>query len=374
MAKLVSWRFTFAEGPVQYLGVSIIVLFLAGLARKGVPAGTRRALVGVALLLLLFTGGSYLASRSVHFLVVVLAAGVALAGRSEQPGTRFLLLALLLLDLGPTTVQSPFRPDLAYDRTFMEQASVDCGGGRAIRVSVRDGHYDVSQWATNYDSGQPLATGPFREAATLDYYAGLGPMLDHLAADLNAGGPLSAETVFRLRMAGVRWLLAEDGTRPLILSARGLVWDSEAPAAEIVGGGLAIAVLDVGESSDLGEPAPPLDAAPPHLTDPRRSGVKVTDVARTRSTVEIAFRAERDGLLLVAFAEYPGVVFELDGEPAKTNPGPYGTTEVRVTAGTHRLRLDYSPPGYLVVGWIGSIVLFAVVLALGLLRLLLRRR
>ena len=41
------------------------------------------------------------------------------------------LLLLVLVDLGPTTIQSPFRPDLEYDVRFMRQAAETTRGPRS---------------------------------------------------------------------------------------------------------------------------------------------------------------------------------------------------------------------------------------------------
>jgi hypothetical protein len=377
--QILAWSNTFRHTSLTYVGLVVVLLFVAALLRRaGIPA-IRAALGLTAGLLVLLLGSGYFGSRSVHFLVPVLAAGVGLAGTRFGPRAFPWLVLLLLADLGPTTVQSPFRPDLDYDVRFLRRAAERCGGERAVRVSLRDGRYALTEWAAIYDSGQPVVGGPFREAAG-PMYPHMLRLLDRIGNDLNGSGALSAPSHYGLRMLGCRYLLFEDGHRPVIppLADRRLVADEAVPALRVTGAGPAVAVLDGGAFDRFAARSHPdwaaaFRAAPPELADPARAGVTGRILAYAPKHVRITVDSTRHGVLLLAFSHLPGLTVSVDGRPARTRAGPFGMTGVDVTPGEHRIDLAFEAPAHLSLWRAVSFLTAAVAVLGGILLLLVRR-
>jgi hypothetical protein len=350
---LIHWRWR-STGAVTYLGLSLVLLALVGILRRADRRGVRLALAGATLALLVFVGGEYLAARSVHFLVplVAVAAGLGV----DRLTTRAFpwIVLIVLLDLGPTTVQSPFRPDLAYDVAFVHRVRREVGPGRALRVSLRNGTYQTSPFATAYDSGLAMPTGPFREASSVETYPWVLDLLECVEGDFAASTHLRPRTRFGLRALGVELLLFEDGSRPILppVTARGVTPAPALPAHRIEGASLAVGMLTRAEASALCELTSATwteawKAAPIALRDPDRSGVEVLTQAQSAKRIQLRLAVSRAGSLLVAVPDLPGVETEIDGHTVPHEPGPFGLLLVPISEGGHVLEVRHRAPTHL---------------------------
>ncbi len=354
MGRMFTWSNRFTGRSVGYVGISLFLLFLLGIFRGRENGFLRLGLLLTGGVFAFLVGGGYFSSRSVHFLVVVLAAGAGLGVASFGPRAFPWLLLLVLVDLGPTTIQSPFRPDLDYDVQFMRRAAVKTRGERAIRISLRDGKFRGSEWSTTHDSGQPLIGGPFREGASKGMYNPMLELLDRVGGDLDAGR-LSPPTRFGLRMFGCRYLLIEDGLSPVTpeFDDDTLIAVPAIPGLlRVRGVSPAVAVLDPKDFRRISSSPPAgweaaLATAPRDLADPGGSGVSVADFRYAPKEVRFRVETLRDGILLLAFMDYPGLTLDRNGEDVPLLPGPFGMTGVELPAGRHDLSLRFRAPPYL---------------------------
>jgi hypothetical protein len=373
---LIHWRWR-STGAVTYLGLSLVLLALVGILRRADRRGVRLALAGATLALLVFVGGEYLAARSVHFLVPLVAVAAGL-GVDRLPTRAFPWIVLIvLLDLGPTTVQSPFRPDLAYDVAFVHRVRRETGPERALRVSLRDGTYQTSPFATAYDSGLAMPTGPFREAASIASYPWILGLLDAVEADLERAPTLGPPTRLALRGLGCSRLLFEDGRRPLLpaIGGPGLEPEPGLSALRVVGASPAVAILTAGETGRLAA-LPPGDwkaawrVAPDSLRDAEHAGVETLSFTQEPKRVSLRVRCGRSGSLLLAAPVVPGVEVLRDGRVVDHRPGPFGGLVIDVTDGEHEVVIRHRAPPKLAISRLVSLVGAVLVLLL----LLFRRR
>jgi hypothetical protein len=380
LLRLVRWNLLWSGTSVAYVGVSLLLLFAVAVLRRGGAASLRWALGLGALFLVILTGGSYLQSRGVHFLVVVVAVGAGLA--VDRLGPRWFVPALLLVlvDLGPTTFQSPFRPDLEYDVAYARRMAERADGGRVLRVSLRDGTYATSVWAPVYDSGLTVPTGPFREASSRELYPWVIDLVERVQDDLNERGGLSEASRLGLRCLGCEWLAVEDGSKPVLpeIAPAGLRAEPALPALAVESSSTAVAVLersDVDALRALEKPSWPdaLAAASPRLRDPAASGVAVVSADRGQKRIALEVETARDGVLALSLSRMPGLVLLVDGVETEMAEGPFGLIGVRLGAGRHEVVVAYRAPGYALVSRWVSLATLAVVLA-GLLLSFLRRR
>ncbi|MHC4862254.1 MAG: hypothetical protein ACYTDY_19410, partial [Planctomycetota bacterium] len=229
-----------------------------------------------------------------------------------------------------------------------------------------------SEGATIYDSGQPVITGPFREAASADLHPLLVDLLARVRADLEAGPALSDPTRFALRVYACRHLLAWCGRRPLVLpvDGPGLAPQAAPPAVLVSDARPAVAVIRRPAFDDLARERfdswdRALAVSPPELRDPARSGLTISTFEARPTEVRIDLRAERTGVLLLSYAALPGVAVRVDGDPRPVLEGPFGLAGVEIAEGEHQVELFYRAPGYLVATrWISLGGLVAVLLLL----------
>ena len=244
-------------------------------------------------------------------------------------------------------------------------------GRRAVRISRRDGEYAASEWATVYDTGLPLVSGPFREVAAVDYHPLMLDLLERLASDLNRGNRLTPATRFGLRVYGARYLLTEDGEQPVLpdLDDPAVRRQGDPVALEIPSARPAIAVLEEKAFELLADGKTPdwaaaLEAAPRELADPSRSGVAVSDFSGDRRHQRMTVDAERSGVLLLSYAHLPGLVVRVDGEERGAEKGPYGLVGVEIKRGIRTIALEYRAPGYITVPRVVSLATLLLVLTL----------
>jgi hypothetical protein len=380
LSHLVRWNFLWSGTSVAYLGISLLLLCAFMLFRRGGDRALRWALGVAIVFLLVLTGGSYLQSRSVHFLAMLVAVGAGLA--IDRVGARWFapLVLLVILDLGPTTFQSPYRPDIGYDVAYAHRVAERADGGRVLRVSLRNDRYATSEWSAVHDSGLNVPAGPFREASNREIYPWMMELIKRVQTDLNARGELSEASLLGLRCLGCEWIICEDGTEPVIpkIATTGLAVDESLPGLRVVSSSSVVAVLDESDLAAFDGIAKPswadaLAAAPARLADPGAAGVEVLGARRTPKRITLDLAIERDGILLLAQSRMPGLIVRVDGEETDIEDGPFGLIGVRVGSGRHEVDVAYRAPGYVLASrWVSMTTLVAVLA--GLLLLFLRRR
>jgi hypothetical protein len=369
---------------VSYVGWTVLLLAALGLWSLFKASRDRAVPLLVAIVLCLFyIAGSYFQSRCVAHLTLLLSvtAGAAFAETSVLRRFRVPALALLLLDLVPLGLVSPFRPDLDPLLADMRAFAPQIAGRKAVVVSLRSGKPELSQWTGWDDSGVAVLGGPFREAATGVYSFGMAA-LGRVRDDLEGPGSLSRPTVDALRLLGVAAVVFEDGTglRPppvkpgpgyrISAEPPAVIVDGEAPAifatslepaagllpadlrplddlpartAAHDGWSQALARVVAGFALDSAQPraARILTRGDESLGGPRGSAETPRFFGISANHLEVAFSAwtPGPGFLLLPFADYPGVMVSVDGAVRETVTTVLGTLAVPVEAGEHRVAI-----------------------------------
>ena len=162
--------------------------------------------------------------------------------------------------------------------------------------------------------------------------------------------------------------------------ARVYALDGAAPRAAVVGAQRVVgsedealdAVTDPGfDPTRVAVTEERLDGLPEGTAEPAGSARIVRSEA---DRLEVEADAERDGLLVLSDAWFPGWTATVDGRPAEVERVNYAFRGVRVGAGTHRVEFAYRPLSWR-IGWIVSLLaLVGIVVALAPLPRRARRR
>jgi Bacterial membrane protein YfhO len=216
----------------------------------------------------------------------------------------------------------------------------------------------------------------------------LSPEFPSQAGPLPVFIPLSLPKVTEdrlpaLRLMGVTHILQPPGDPEIGVPGVRLVHDG--PDARLYAlDGAAPRATVVGAQQVVGSPDAALDAATASGFDPTRTVVTekrlpglpeattaepagTARIVRTEADrLEVEADAERDGLLVVSDAWFPGWTATVDGRAAEVERVNYVFRGVRVGPGTHRVEFAYRPLSWR-VGWIVSVLaLLAIIAALAL--------
>lgn len=156
-----------------YIGISVIILaFIGGClgARRGGARNGpvfRAAAAAAVVSLLLAASAGRVANLALPFIAFLCSGIRGRMGKSLSGRTCLILLAVIFIDLGPTTVQSPFRKDLAFIREGMRRASERITPHRALCGYGSDAGMHFFQWADGRQTDLILPTGFFPQGAPL---------------------------------------------------------------------------------------------------------------------------------------------------------------------------------------------------------------
>ncbi len=389
LLSLVAWRLPLAPaGNVPYVGIGALLLGATGAfawlrRRPGGAAGT----VVILLLTLLLCGTTYFHTRCVLYfsaaLSLVVGAVFARAPCARPPRLLVAALAVALLDLLPLHLTPPFRTDLDEVRRDFRALREQEPGVRFVHASLRRGKPETSQWLCGFDSGLPVVSGPFREAATKSYPLQM-TLLARIGDELAATGGITEDTKKAMHLLGVGGIVLEDGHRvvgmpghsqsgaspprlvldhpwPLLfarrierapeieraLSAAPRITDR--PVAEkraAWDSALLAAALESGVRADrpwatrilvASEVALPADAAggPADLLTMSQVEVRLLVATDTRWVFRTA--TGEDLAVQIGCAQFPGVEILVDGRPQATLTSVTGFPVIRVPAGVHTI-------------------------------------
>lgn len=97
------------------------------------------------------------------------------------------------------------------------------------------------------------------------------------------------------------------------------------------------------------------------LAGPARSGSVVTVSSYGLNRIEMTADAAADGYLVLSEVWYPGWKAEVDGVEAPVLRADWCLRAIPVTAGKHRVVMEFSPPTFRAGAWISSVSLVAAV-------------
>jgi hypothetical protein len=232
LTATLGWRTLWSPGAASYIGVSMaafaiyggVTAWKRGAGGDGVVAG--RTVAILALFALLCAGsGSRMVNLSLPFLAI-LSGYITRVGRRVSPDKVLLAaLVILLIDLGPTTVQSPFRSDRLFIREGMQSAAAAITPHRALfgYSSAAGTHY--FQWGYNEQTGLFLPTGYFPQGAPRSLN-GITAMVDGLNAP---NGVLMPSQLDLLYLWDVSALMVYDRTGFRVPDLSGLAIDGDDP-------------------------------------------------------------------------------------------------------------------------------------------------
>jgi hypothetical protein len=402
LAQALTWRNTWSGWAVAYIGLSIVILALIGAIRafriKRSDADPRAIRVIVVLAALAFScaaGNERVINLALVFIVFV--AGSALNARTSSR-VCLATLGLLVLDLGPTTVQSPFRTDRDRITEGFREVSHAVGPHRTLEGYWSGVGRHYFHWGAYSDTGLIVPTGFFPQGAPQSL-AAINALVDVMNAP--DGDPAMRRELLYLwdvaalavhsrdrfttpegePIADGEPLFASTGsTSPLLYSRRAVIARDDSlyvlQRSKLEGGhtasdadrrrylsrlqpwihamgvdrerstAAAILVCDDASASNT-ESIPVVDSPSAIVT----TGDAVTgDVLQMgRYEVELrhasmAFRTANPGYVQIAFSDYPSLRVTLDGRLVRPMRSVLGTMILPVDAGDHTVVLAPATP------------------------------
>lgn len=396
LAQALTWRNTWSGWAVAYIGLSIVILALIGAIRafriKRSDADPRAIRVIVVLAALAFScaaGNERVINLALVFIVFV--AGSALNARTSSR-VCLATLGLLVLDLGPTTLQSPFRTDRDRITEGFREVSHAVGPHRTLEGYWSGVGRHYFHWGAYSDTGLIVPTGFFPQGAPQSL-AAINALVDVMNAP--DGDPAMRRELLYLwdvaalavhsrdrfttpegePIADGEPLFASTGsTSPLLYSRRAVIARDDSLYAlqrsKLEGGhtasdadrrrylsrlqpwihamGLdpehasAAALLVWDDSSASKTESIPVIDSPSTIA---RGEVVTGDVLQLRSydvelrRASMAFHAADSGYVQIAFSEYPSLRVMLDGRPIRPMRSVLGTMILPVDAGDHTVVL-----------------------------------
>jgi len=172
LKKIFTWRNAWSGWSLSYIGVTMFAFAVVG----GIQAWRHKhktkeesIKMTVALLAVFSFLSAARVGRDINpalLFIAVLSGGVAgLHIRKIPYRLPLIAIALLLLDLGPTTIQAPYRTDRKFLREGLRRAAGLIDPHRALvgYASEKGTHY--YHWGANEDTGLILPTGYFPQGA-----------------------------------------------------------------------------------------------------------------------------------------------------------------------------------------------------------------
>jgi hypothetical protein len=404
LKDILVWRNTWTGWTTAYIGISVVVFACVGTAfafarNPGADSLVRRSVAMVAVFALLCAAGT---GRMVNLALpwlALAAGGVALAAtRRHSPRFFLLLLAVLFLDLGPTTIQSPYRTDRGWLKSGLREVARRVEPHRTL-VAFQSGvgtHY--FHWGAYGDTDLIVPTGFFPQGAPQSL-ASINALVDAMNTDRVAA--TTRDDLLFLWDVGALTMHSRDafttapgtipGTHgapfarvepasPLVFSPRAVVAaddslyllqhahlelghtaseaDRSAYLAAILPWVKAMAI-DRGRASArailLADDAPRTSEPPaPVIADPAAIAYDVADSALTSlqitryevglRKVTIGCRTPAPGYLRAAFSWYPSLRVTVDGEPVTPLRSLLGAIVIPAQAGEHTIVLAPATP------------------------------
>ncbi len=400
LRDILVWRNTWTGWTAAYMGISVIAFATAGashaFARNPDPGSlVRRSVVVVAVFALLCAAGSGRLTNLALPWIALAAGGVTVWGaRNRSPRFTLLLLCVLLLDLGPTTVQSPYRSDRGWLRDGLRAVAREVAPRRTLVGFQSDAGTHYAHWGAYADTDLIVPTGFFPQGAPQSL-ASINALVDamntpavdpELVSDLlylwDVGALVShSRDRFAVPSADERALHTPiEHASPLLFSRRLAVarddslYAMQRPRLELghtasdrdrerylaritpwVGAmgidpvrSVARVILVADDATGADHPPVPVIDDPASITtatgDSLLNGVEVTDYDVDLRRVAIGCRTLEPGYLRVAFSWYPSLRVTLDGEAVTPLRSVLGAIVVAVQPGQHTLVLTPTSP------------------------------
>jgi len=170
--KILKWNNMWSGWTIAYIGVSFFLYTLLGSVfawRKDDPdfsTWTLRSITIVALFAFLSaSSGGRVLNLALPFFAVLSSYVGQVAWRRSRPGLLLLVLIVLCIDLGSTTIQSPYRKDWRFISEGMKGVSSRVSPHRVIYgYSSRNGIHFFN-WADGRESDVVLLSGFFPQGA-----------------------------------------------------------------------------------------------------------------------------------------------------------------------------------------------------------------
>jgi hypothetical protein len=439
LLKLFRWSAMSDGTSVGYIGLSVGVMAILGGAyavrRRIGPAVALAA--GAAASLFMVRSGVQYNVKNIDFLMIFLAAltawapsaieqwtpRIAALARSQRRWASLFtarislaLIALLLLDLGPTTFQSVYREDYDFKQGLYERLAASGEGYKVIERQVR-----------RYEPGQPPSAGfePTRlgvpsahvllQSPVGFFHEGAGKsfgynveMVKRVHRDLNEGR-LSDESLDVLHLMGVKRILFRDryrwftppvepspdytveegvltlaGTSPLVASTRVITVDEVAgydrdniiearrylepetydpsgryfrelvlPLLRTMRLNRSHSTADVLIAQDAAIRTTSDEIAPVQLSVERFS----SDIRR----VDVAYESDRASVGRLAYTFYPYLDVRVDGAPVEFYRSAMNEILLRLPPGRHQITVTgVAPPMQAQMAWVSLFALIAV--------------
>jgi hypothetical protein len=215
---LLAWGNQWTSDKLAYIGISLLLLSAVTTAlalwRKQRASVAGALAVGVVLACATF-GGDDLEIRNAYFLPFYVSAltGLFFAFDSEilgrWRGWHTAAVCLILLDLGPTTFQAPFRPDLDWQAEGKVRQARAAESHRVLALFRLEGQRLSSfEWDNGWGSDMGVPLGSFTEAATT-VLEPTRAVIASVAEDFNRGY-VSESTVQLLSLWDIRYIVTSD--------------------------------------------------------------------------------------------------------------------------------------------------------------------
>ncbi|MCK4351250.1 MAG: hypothetical protein KAX13_10340, partial [Candidatus Krumholzibacteria bacterium] len=172
LKKVFVWRNVWSGWNYAYLGITIVVCAILGSWSAWRRNASERAdyisrsIVIVAVIA--FLSASQV-GRLMHvvlpFIALLCGAVMRLDTKASPPRFALFVIALLFLDLGPTTIQSPYRTDREFLRDGLRKAADLINPHRTLLGYTSDYGTHFSAWAYTEDSDLIIPVGSFPQGA-----------------------------------------------------------------------------------------------------------------------------------------------------------------------------------------------------------------
>jgi len=170
--KILKWNNMWSGWTIAYIGVSFFLYTLLGSVfawRKNDPDFSNRTLRSITIVALFAflsaSSGGRVLNLALPFFAVLSSYAGQVAWRRSRPGLFLLVLIVLCIDLGSTTIQSPCRKDWRFISEGMKGVSSRVSPHRVIYgYSSRNGIHFFN-WADGRESDMVLLSGFFPQGA-----------------------------------------------------------------------------------------------------------------------------------------------------------------------------------------------------------------
>jgi hypothetical protein len=398
LRSLLVWRNIWSGWTIAYIGLSVFILFLAGVIRAfagdlgRIGSNAMRAAAVTALFALFCAAGrGRVINLALPFMALLAGAAVTGGGVKRSARLAFSMLLLVLADLGPTTIQSPFRTDRSFIREGLGRVASAVSPERVLTGYHDGAGWVYPHWRYNDGAGIFQPTGFFTQGAPRMINT-VTAVLDELNSGADSLDTALKDELYLLNVAGLVMRTREEFIAPLPDGTSGPPCDPPIswilPSSPLLYSDIAVSggpdsltvIQESGVLMDLPGDDPrrrayrrlvrsktkemgidrenaaagriflwPGQAAPgrgPGGADGGNGspGVSINRFEASLALAEIDFRTERNGWVRASFSWYPGLRAFLDGEETGITRTLLGACAFRVPSGEHRLVLRPEGP------------------------------